>query len=861
MPGTPPLPLLAQLAIASPVVPVAAVPTPAVAARMNAAAAAALGRPAIAVGVPVAAVGAPVAAPAPVAVHVAAPSAVSAPAPAAGVVASADFTKSPFSGVMRWAPDTLHPRDVTPEDIVRFFLMIQDVYGGIAQSAKLPEGLQVMWAAAFYLKRFGKVTYSPEMSSFTANGVCGFVRPVGHLAAPAAFVKFKVKATADDPRCDAINSVVMAKILENESVKSGNPPTMMHGSILKFSDAFLGVLETFGAPPPHGMPRTYYYNLAQQIVEGRLLQVHGFFDVPNEMREALKAAEQLSAAAAGAVPGSDKFREGADLTFADESRSISYLNLLQMENRGALLAPAVAFDAISGVSLRTLIQKLSATDSFLPISERLDYLFKVMRVIGKYGWVHNDLHLNNILYDRVADRLVLIDYGRTFMDPRTLPTDIKDFANREMLKLDMLLDKKDLVEVANAAGGSGIAAALASRYSNFTDDTYYNTSLPLISHHVVAGLRGAPANFGKCLFMYDLATVTLGIMKRATVEHATAQKVAEEFGQAFSDTGIAEFEDNRMLILDIDSFISVLQSPVVANIPGHMNVILLGLLWTSMVMTAMRDEALHRGEKYPAVSTITVAGTNQDVMIVDFVSLSKVGIMFIGGLQFLRPCVDARVLRMFPRIEGYIQTYFDTGYLVEPAAVAPAAAAAAAVPGGSARSGGMFSAARSAAMRSRFAPSVARSAKLRSDRKPAAAPLDPSLIADTRRDKPTAWARKALAEYVSPLAALPPVFLLDSEGNVIPVKVAPSSVTGGGWKKRGAKRASAGAKRGGEGAAPASAGEAMRRVRAMLQTLPADNVKKTERLVAELENMRPFVLERGGSDVVPRSSPRSSPRS
>ena len=815
---------------------------------------------------PVAPAVAPAARPPPAygaAVGVPAPTATAVGTPVAAALPSrtvtADLTISPFADVMRWAPDMRNPRSVGPEDVVRFFLMLQDTYGGVARSAMLPEGLQVMWAAAFYLKRFGKVAYTPEMSSESANGVCGFVRPNGPAASPAQFVKFQTKTTADDVRMDVVNAVVMAKILEHESVKSGDPPTMMHGSILKFSDAFLGVLETFGPPPPRGMQPTYYYNIAQQVAEGRLLQVPDFFqsDVPRELQAALKAAEQRSAAAAGAVPGSDRFRAGADLTFADERYNLSYLQLLRAENPGALLAPAVAFDAIDGVSLRELMQDLSATASFKPIAERLDYLFRVVRVIGQYGWVHNDLHMSNILHDRVADRLVLIDYGRTFLDTATLPADIRDFADREMLKLDMLLNATHLKSVASAAGGSGIQAAQANRYANFVDEAYYATRLPVISPQVVARFRGAPANFGKCLFMYDLATVTLGIMKRATVQHAPAQKVAEEFRQTFSDTGIAEFEGNRMLILDFDSYTSVLESPArVAGVPAHMNLIMLGLLWTSMVLTAVRDDALHRGEKNPAVFTMTATDANQNVLLADFMSLSQIGVMFIGGLQFLRPCVDARVMKMFLRMEGYIQTYFDTGFLVAP--VAPAVVA---VPGGA---GGMFSVARSTAMRSRlFAPSSALRSRFaapsaRAAKKLAGDALDPSVIADKRRATPTAWARKALGEYVSPLAALPPVFRLDADGGVAAAKLA-----GGGAaaKRAAAKRASAGAKRAAGGAAPSAPGELMRRVRAMLQALPDPNAKKTARLVAELENTRPFVLERAGDSPAPRSAQRSSPRS
>jgi hypothetical protein len=484
------------------------------------------------------------------------------------------------------------------------------------------------------------------------------------------------------------------------------------------------------------------------------------------------------------------------------------------------------------------MSKMSATDSFRAVSERLSFVVRIMRVLGKYGWVHNDLHLDNILYDRAADRLVLIDYGRTMMDPRSLPAEIRDGADREMLKLDMLLHAKHLRAVADKDSGTGIAAAQAGRYTRFADNAFATTKIPLIAPQVLSVFGGnVNPNFAKSLFMYDVATMVLGIMKRATVPNAPAAKVAEDFARSFSDTGIAEMEGTRLLILDLDSLIAVLESPVSAGIPEHMNLMLLGILWTSMVLTVFRDDAVTRGVGAPLVYTVGSNG-NLNTMITDFMELSAIGLIFIGGFQFQTPCVDERIMEMFPKIEGYIQAYFDTGFLVPPAAAAvPGGAGGAAIPGGAASA--MRSVARSAAVRSRFAPTMrsraapgaARSARMRpiawDDPKRPGDPLDPSVIAEKRRATPTAWARKALSEYVSPLRGLPAVFSVGADGSVAPAKLA-----GGAAKKRGVKR-------GGDGAAP---GESMRRIRAMLSALPAGDAAKTARLLAELENTRPFAV-------------------
>jgi hypothetical protein len=443
-----------------------------------------------------------------------------------------------------------------------------------------------------------------------------------------------------------------------------------------------------------------------------------------------------------------------------------------------------------------------------------------------------------------------------------------------MLKIDMLLHGKHLRGVCEEGSGSGISAARADRYSAFMDGAAAKVVVPVITPQMLGAFVGVPAGFAKCLFVYDVATVAIGLMARATVPHAPARTVAAEFAAAFATTGIAEIVGSgakSLTILDHESFMLMLDSPVAAGIAEHMHVILLGLMWTSMVLTAIRDEALARGEVNPPVYT---AVGDVSMLVADIMELSARGIMFVGGFQFLKPCVNARVMTMFPKTQKYIDRFFTEGSLVP---LAPGAAAA--VPGGAAKSGGMLSAmssrsvapgsarsARAAAIprvapsASRVAPSAARVAPSASRIAPSAArsarpargvrvgrrmrPIawaasarperddatDVSAMIDSRRAKPTAWARKALSEYVSPLRGLPAVFSIGADGNVAPAKLA-----GGAAKKRGG----AAAKRGGDGAAP---GELMRRVRAMLDALPVGNAAKTARLVAELENTRPFVL-------------------
>lgn len=723
---------------------------------------------------------------------------------------TADMNQSRLMGLTVWMPNLARPSRDDPEDVLAYFRMLQDVYGYVTDAVRLPECLQAMWAAAFFLRRFQTVEYKPELIGNSANAQFVVVHDGarGRHSVPQ-FIKFQVSPGTDDPRLDAMNAVVMREILLRSALG-----TTATDHILSFSDCYLGVVDKVQMTDPRANPM-FHYDIKGQLVDGWLLPVTSATsaaDAAKRRIDAISEAEIRLMEDGLTVPGTMGGVAWANM-FAP-----SYATTLLAERPNIRLAPATVFDAIDGTNLNELLYGLDARQDFAPFSDRLRPLFLMMSVLGRYSWVHNDLHTGNVMFDKRKDRMIIIDYGRTLFDPDLLPPDVQDVADRMALKIDLLLKRDILRRMGTTAISAAVYAAAADRTRRFMADASAN-----IQFNIIRPGTGQPVVFNSYLFMYDVATVTLGIIKRATSSRATCVRIKQEMMNHLWNTAIVQFHNGSIIIPNIYAMMRTLRS-VYATIPNHMKVLLPGLIWTSAAMTAIYDEATARGENLPYLKAEMFGGDPKDQLIIaDIASLSREGYIYAGGFQFMAPMVNRRMFELFTKLRSTIDRFFQTGEIFN-TAVVPAPA-----PGGGLGTSATASAAASATAlrfsRARRTTATVTAPKRRgADRLP-----DPTPMVDTRRPKPTAWTRKALSEYVSPLSALPSVFRIDAEtGAVVPVEGAGAGAGVGG----GARRRGGGAK---------GASEAMARCVELLDRI-APMTPKTERLLEELERTRPFTL-------------------
>lgn len=92
---------------------------------------------------------------------------------------------------------------------------------------------------------------------------------------------------------------------------------------------------------------------------------------------------------------------------------IHCVRLLYPERPAAIRGPgqSVIVPEVRGVSLRQLVQRNEAgVDAFVAAARELRRVHQIPCSRYQDAWSHGDLHLDNIVYDRVAGRAVLIDF-------------------------------------------------------------------------------------------------------------------------------------------------------------------------------------------------------------------------------------------------------------------------------------------------------------------------------------------------------------------------------------------------------------------------------------------------------------------
>jgi hypothetical protein len=169
-------------------------------------------------------------------------------------------------------------------------------------------------------------------------------------------------------------------------------------------------------------------------------------------------------------------------------------------------------------SLKDILRLKGADFSF--IFQRISKLFYAISILGKYGFSHNDAHLDNVLFDDQTLEFVLIDYGRCFFDEGLIEhfepeerifyerAKHNDFVVRE--KYDpryMSYKRQDITELKH------ICTNIVEQGNN---KLQYSEYISPMKNYDVIGLHNyilrPPENIKNDLFMFDIMTLTLGIL-------------------------------------------------------------------------------------------------------------------------------------------------------------------------------------------------------------------------------------------------------------------------------------------------------------------------------------------------------------
>ncbi len=120
----------------------------------------------------------------------------------------------------------------------------------------------------------------------------------------------------------------------------------------------------------------------------------------------------------------------------------------------------------------------------------MSIIYEFLELISvKYGYIHNDLHSGNILFDNVENRLVIIDYGRNvfqyYCDNEDI--EINQFINEEVYKLNLL--------------------------SKFNNDTNLNYKKIILNSNFTYNIPSVKFNNKYLGGIFDIITLSLSLYK------------------------------------------------------------------------------------------------------------------------------------------------------------------------------------------------------------------------------------------------------------------------------------------------------------------------------------------------------------
>ena len=212
-------------------------------------------------------------------------------------------------------------------------------------------------------------------------------------------------------------------------------------------------------------------------------------------------------------------------------------------------------------ALNDVLRELNTKEEAKLLMNKVSDVLGVLFHLGKhFGFVHNDLHLGNILHDGVDDALVVIDYGRALFDKEKLPEGI-------LSEIENWIGFEELKAGAGFDQGSCTATTDWTDYNEFCRDknVYMTHDLMMYAykhgHQLVADT----------IFMFDQMTVAMNVVKML---HGRRLLQAFEFSKCFG------YDDNgRMRTVGpcekIAAFVRIVKE-------AHCKRIVAGVFWFSM---------------------------------------------------------------------------------------------------------------------------------------------------------------------------------------------------------------------------------------------------------------------------------------
>lgn len=515
----------------------------------------------------------------------------------------------------------LNPYDYNSPALIKFHEVFQKEFydkDGINKVFVLtPYQLQVAYVLKYMYSRYNEIRFNPKLEGDTVNGKMTFIDAINHQGdKESVFIKFQVRPTADDIRVDGLNAFIL-------NMLAPNSPHFM-----EYHDMFRTLcLEE---------NNKYLWDLKNQINNGKLIVDLDIIPITDTRKAQINTIYTL-------------ISNGARIPFVLPYKN-GFLDRIQVRNhpKNENIVTAFAATRIHGASLHDCLKKVTISrQDIVGFLYTLYDLFRTLYSLRKVGFIHNDAHNCNILWDKYKHSFCLIDYGRSSVDVSLLQNALK-YKIEEYTEY-VLLNTEESILLNFYDMAYGIDANVKKTYEEFVhvgrtgwiSESIIKLRIPDIKKQKL---------FKKWMVMFDILTITLG--SYGGLRKPVRIMIEDEYYQS----RIFKITNGFIDIMVLDDLLPIVESPnfLLHLSNNNLQILLPGILWLSLVFTGLQKlypNVLHLFPKDPSNPD------DYSIITASRIALADNHILYTS-FQCLYRCCHPNICDLIPRVAGIIETLF-----------------------------------------------------------------------------------------------------------------------------------------------------------------------------------------------------------